>query len=672
MSQSIKIRNIAVIGHSGEGKTSLIEDILFNCKAIERIGKIREGTTAMDYDEQEIARGMSIGLSVFSSEFKGYRFNLIDVPGFDDFEGEQVAAMRAADSALIVSGIDGSLSVGTEKALKYCLRHHVPVMIFMNGTDKENADYFGTLAAVRAKYPKRTAPIQTPIMQGNKMIGYINVLTHIAYRFSENGPVETEIPTEMKEGLKNVYGQLTEAAAESDDTLLEKFFDEGMLSREEVMQGVKKGIMAGAIIPILAGSTFCNKGVFNLMDEMIDILPAPCEVVKTPRGEASDRVCINVFKTLSDAFVGRMNLIKVIHGTLKNGDVLKNLNTDTEERITSIYRMKGKKQEAVSNLAEGEIGAVSKLSNTFTGDTLTNGNFEKLPPIDFPVPMYAVAISAEKSGEEEKLFSGLSKLMDEDKTLRLEKNTETGETLLWGMGETQIDVIISKLKSKFKVNAAVSIPKIAYRETIRGTCEAEGKHKKQSGGHGQYGHVKMRFEPYAEDFKFEEEVVGGSVPKTYIPAVEKGILENIRHGVLAGYPVVGVKAILTDGSYHDVDSSELAFKIAAGIAYKVGIAKARPVLLEPIYEYDITVPDQYTGDVMGDINKRRGKILGMDSAEDNQVIHAEVPESGMMRYAVELRSMTQGRGVYARRFARYEEVPQQIAEKIIAAYGEKR
>lgn len=673
-----RIRNIAVIGHTGEGKTSLCETMLFNMKATDRIGTVSDGTTVMDYDEQEIARNISISLAVSCGEWKDCKLNLIDVPGFYDFFGEQISAVETADSALIVSGASGTMSVGTEKAVKMCLEKKIPMMIFINAIDKENADYFGTVEAIRAKYPRRSAPMQIPLMESGKMRGYVNALSHEAFRFTDSGPMPCELPADMAEPLKNVYAHLMESAAESDDELLEKFFAEGALDKSDVIRGIKRGIMDGKLIPILAGSATGNKGVFNLMDEIVDVLPSPAEknlIIggKELKVSAHGKPVVHVFKTVVDPFVGRLNLIKVLTGTLKAGDTLKNLTSGEDERISSLYILKGKKQEPTSNLTAGDIGAVSKLNSTVTGDTLGVDDAFRLPPIDFPCPVFSMAVRAVKSGEEDKIFSGLNRLMDEDKTIHLEKNIETGETILSGLGETHIDVIINKLKNKFKVEAAVATPKIAYRETIRKTVDnVEGKHKKQSGGHGQYGHVKMRFEPIADGFEFDEEVVGGSVPKQYIPAVEKGLRENLAHGVLAGYPVIGLKAVLTDGSYHDVDSSEMAFKMAASIAFKEGLIKASPVIMEPICECAVTVPDSYTGDIMGDINKRRGRILGMDTNGDSQTVHAEVPESEMFKYATDLRSMTQGRGEFTVRFVRYEEVPPANVAKIIETAAKER
>lgn len=665
-----RIRNIALVGHSGEGKTSIAECILYNAKSTDRIGKTSNGTTVMDFDEQEIARQISVSLSVAYAVWKDVKINLIDVPGFPDFEGEQTCAMRAADAALIVTGLSGVVTVGTEKALDYCLKHSVPAFLFLNGTDKENANYSGTLRALTEKYPRKIAPLQIPVMDGIRMAGYIDSLHAKAYLFTDSGPREVPVPEEMQTELDNARGKLAEVAAENDEELLEKFFNEGTLSQDEIIKGVRIGIANNQAIPLVSGSAECNKGIFNLMDLLVECMPAPNNrKVRTTDGElevSSDgKTAATVFKTIVDPFVGKLNLIKVLRGRVSTGTTLLNSEKQQEERISSLYILKGKKQEPVSELLAGDIGALAKLTATDTGNTLCAPDAAvQLPPMTFPKPVYRMAVYAQKQGEEDKIFQGLYRLMEEDPTIRLEKHHETGEMLLTGLGDIHLDVILQKLKSKFKVIALLKDPKIPYRETIRKKADAEGKHKKQSGGHGQYGHVKMRFEPYPDgDFLFEEEVVGGTVPKSYIPAVEKGIRECIAHGVLAGYPVVNLKAVLYDGSYHDVDSSEMAFKLAASLAYREGLKNASPVMLEPIYSLDVTVPEAFLGDIMGDLNKRRGRILGIDLNEDgNQIIHAEAPLAEILKYATDLRSMTQGRGSYDSAFLRYEEYNGKLKE----------
>lgn len=678
--KSADIRNIAVIGHSGEGKTSVCEAILFNGKATDRLGKVTDGNTVTDYDEQEIARKMSISLSLAYTMWEGVKINLLDVPGFYDFEGEENEALRAAGGALIVTSASGSVSVGAEKAIEKCLKNKIPMVLFINGMDKENADYKGTVDALSEKYAGKIAPIQIPLMDGNKMIGYINALTEKAFRFSEEGLKEIPIPDSMKQTLADMQASLTETAAENDDALLDKYFGEGTLSKEEIIHGIRKGIYNVNTIPVMAGSALQNRGIINLMGEIVKYMPS-AEERKEVLASAVDKdeligitcepdapFAAQVFKTVVDPFVGKLNVMKVFRGSLKSGPTVYNSTTGKTERINQIYLLKGKKQEPVSELDAGDIGAVNKLNATNTGDTLCDESAKiKFDPIHFPRPVLWMAIYAEKKGEEDKIFQGLNKLAEEDYTFTVTKNQETGEMLIGGQGETHLDVINKKLKAKFNVSAALKTPKIAYRETIRKKVEAEGKHKKQSGGHGQYGHCKVRFEPFDGDFEFAEEVVGGSVPKQYIPAVEKGLIECLPHGVLAGYPVTGLRAVLYDGSYHDVDSSEMAFKLAAALAFKEGLKNASPCLLEPIMRLKIAIPENFLGDIMGDMNKRRGRILGIDMMEGMQIVNAEAPQAEIQKYATDLRSMTQGRGKFMAELARYEEVPAPEAEKIIKA-----
>lgn len=678
--KSADIRNIAVIGHSGEGKTSVCEAILFNGKATDRLGKVTDGNTVTDYDEQEIARKMSISLSLAYTMWEGVKINLLDVPGFYDFEGEENEALRAAGGALIVTSASGSVSVGAEKAIEKCLKNKIPMVLFINGMDKENADYKGTVAALTEKYAGKIAPIQIPLMEGNKMIGYINALTEKAFRFSEEGLKEISIPDSMKQTLADMQASLTETAAENDEALLDKYFGEGELTKEETIHGIRKGIYNVNTIPVMAGSALQNRGIINLMGEIVKYMPS-AEERKEVLASAVDKdelvgitcepdapFAAQVFKTVVDPFVGKLNVMKVFRGSLKAGSTVYNATTGKTERINQIYLLKGKKQEPVNELDAGDIGAVNKLNATNTGDTLCDESAKiKFDPIHFPRPVLWMAIYAEKKGEEDKIFQGLNKLAEEDYTFTVTKNKETGEMLIGGQGETHLDVINKKLKAKFNVSAVLKTPKIAYRETIRKKVEAEGKHKKQSGGHGQYGHCKVRFEPFDGDFEFAEEVVGGSVPKQYIPAVEKGLIECLPHGVLASYPVTGLRAVLYDGSYHDVDSSEMAFKLAAALAFKEGLKNSSPCLLEPIMRLKIAIPENFLGDIMGDMNKRRGRILGIDMIENMQLVNAEAPQAEIQKYATDLRSMTQGRGKFMAELARYEEVPAPEADKIIKA-----
>ena len=671
------IRNIAIVGHSGEGKTTLMEAMLLNGGSIERMGRTDAGNTVSDFDEQEIARKISISLSVAYTSWQGVKLNLIDVPGFYDFEGEFNEAMRASGAALVVTGAGGTLTVGAEKAISQCIRAKKPLIVFINGMDKENADYHGTVHALAEKYKSKIAPIQIPIMEGSKMTGVVNALTGKAFHFTQAGPEEIPVPELYVRDLEEMQHSLMETAAENDDALLEKYFEDGFLSREDTIHGIRKGIYSINVIPVMAGSALQNKGVINLMNEIVKYLPEAAERAELPATDLikdvvvgipsteEGKFCAQVFKTAVDPFVGKMNYLRVCRGTLKAGMSVLNPNTNTTERISTVYLVRGKKLEAVNELNAGDIGAVSKLANTGTGDTLCDESAPvQFDPIPFPKPVLFMAVTAAVRGTEDKVFSGLNRLAEEDKSFTVIKDLETGETLAGGQGEVHLDVIKKKLKAKFGADAEFKVPAVAYRETIRKSATAEGKYKKQTGGHGQYGHCKMRFEPCAKDFEFAEEVVGGSVPKQYIPAVEKGIVECLPHGVLAGYPVIRVKAVLYDGSYHEVDSSEAAFKAAAELAFKEGIKNASPVLLEPLSRMRIAVPEQFVGDVMGDLNKRRGRIIGMEAQDEMQVITAEAPKAEILTYATSLRSMTQGRGKFSESFARYEQAPEGVLQNL--------
>ena len=678
MSNFESIRNIAVVGHSGEGKTTLCEAMLLNGGAIDRMGKVPDGTTVSDYDELEKAKKMSIYTSCAYLTWKDVKINLIDLPGYYDFEGERNEGLRAAGGALLVIGANGVLPIGAESIVDYCLKLGKPLIIFINGMDKDNANYLGTVQALRAKYAGKIAPIQIPIMEGGKMQGCINALQEKAYLFKDNGAQEIEIPADMADQVEEMKASLMETAAENDEILLDKFFETGELTREETIQGIRIGIASVNTIPVMAGSAFQNRGVINLLNEIVTYMPKARERLNTlatnEKGEMvnvrtnkDEPFAAQVFKTVIDPFSGKLSYLKSFRGVLKSGSTVWNSNTETEERIGQIYALRGKKMEPVDELATGDIGAVNKLGNTNTGDTLCDPSAKvKFPAIFFPKPTLFMAVSAAQKGDEDKVFSGLAKLKEEDYTFSIEKSPETAEMVLGGQGDIQLELLAKKVKSRYGVEMKLTEPKIAYRETIRGKAEAEGKHKKQSGGHGQYGHVKIRFSPCEEEFEFGEEVVGGAVPKNYFPAVEKGLREAMEHGPLAGYPVTGLKAVLYDGSYHDVDSNELSFKMAASIAYKEGLKNAKPVLLEPVYSLKIAIPSDYLGDVMGDINKRRGRIMGTDTEGERTVITAEVPLSEIKTYTMELRSLTRGSGKFVSEFLGYEDVPPMLVDKIVA------
>ena len=681
---SENIRNIAIVGHSGAGKTSLAEAILFNGKTIDRLGKTSEKNTVMDYDEQEMARGISISLSCAYTYWRDVKINVIDVPGFYDFEGEFEEAMRAVGSAILVADASGDIAVGSEKVVDYCIRRHIPLMIFVNGIDKENADYVKTVEAFKQKYGKKISPTHLPIIRDGKMKGYVSVISSKAFEFTQGGRNEVAVPQNMADELASLKEILTESAAESSEALLDKYLSDGVLTNDEIVSGVKSGLKQGETIPIMGGSALQNMGVINLLHEIVDLLPSPFDrrpVMATSiasdetQGEVYSVVCDTekpfagqVFKTVADPFVGKLNMIRVFTGTLKTGMTVVNATTGEKERINSLYLMKGKKQESVDELVAGDIGAVNKLNNTNTGDTLCDEKFQvKFYDIPLPKPVITMAIAA-KGSDEDKVFQGLNRLAEEDLTFKVEKDKETGEMVIRGQGETQLDILCKKLKAKFGCEAVLSTPKVAFKETIKGVAEAEGKHKKQSGGAGQFGVVNIKFEPGAADgeFEFVNAIVGGAVSKPFAQATEKGLREAMQKGVLAGYPMTDLKCTLFDGKEHPVDSKEVAFVSAAKLAYDEGVRAAKPVILEPVYSYKILVPDNYTGDILGDMNKRRGRILGMEMVEGLQEISAEAPLIEMLKYATDLRSMTQGRGKFSAEFLRYEEVPFSAQEKIIA------
>lgn len=673
------IRNVAVIGHSGEGKTTLCEAMLFNGGMIDRMGKTEDGTTVMDYDELEKLKKLSVNTAVAYLIWKGVKINLLDLPGFYDFEGERHEGLAACGAAILVIGANGVLPIGAESVVDYCLKLNKPLVIFINGMDKANADYTGTVNALREKYAGKLAPIQIPIIADGKMTGYVNAIQERAYKFSTQGPQEIPVPAELKKYMEEMQASLMESAAENDEILLDKYFQDGKLSKDDTVHGIRKGILTGGVIPVMAGSALQNRGVINLLDEIVRYMPNANErrnalatdlladELISVECEENAPFAAQVFKTVYDSYSGKMNYIKVFRGKLKAGSTVFNPNTQTEERIGQIFILRGKKTETVTELTAGDIGAVNKLTNTDTNHTLCAiGTSIQFDPIRFPRPTLSLAVKPANKGDEDKMFSGFNKMREEDYTFAVEKRADTGELVLSGQGEVHLEVLAKKLKSRYGIGVTLSEPKIPYRETIRAVANAEGKHKKQSGGHGQYGHCKVRFEPCEEDFVFGDEVVGGAVPRQYIPAVEKGLRECMAKGVLAEYPVIGVKAVLYDGSYHDVDSSEMAFKAAAALAFKDGIKNAKPVLLEPVVKLKVAVAGEYLGGVMGDISKRRGRISESSTEGNITTVVAEVPLSEITKYATDLRGLTRGQGKFSTEFLRYEEVPPQIAEKVVA------
>ena len=671
------IRNIGVFGHGGEGKTTLTEAMLFNAGLLERLGKVENGNTTTDYDPEEVKRTISINCALAPFEWNDVKVNLIDAPGFFDFYGEVAAAMRLADSALIVVGAVSGPVVGTEKAMDMCKKSGKARMIVVNQMDRENANFNKVMDELNAKFGPSVVPIQLPIMEGGKLIGYVDTVHMVAKKFDGKGEKEMDIPAALADKAQSVYEALTEAAAETDEELMEKFFEEGELSREEIIAGLNNGVLSGDITPVCCCAAQPNIGVYTLMNNLINYMPS-ADMVKAPKAvnpKTGDAVEVKqdgkfagqVVKTVVDQF-GKYSIIKVYSGVLSLESSLYNTREEKAEKATAPALMRGKKVTPMDKLIAGDIGVLSKLQFTATGDTLCDASAPvQFEEIDFPKPCISLAVSAKKQGEEDKVFAGLNKLLEEDPTMAMEKNVETGDVLICGLGEVHLDVLCAKLKNKSGVEAQISDPRIPYRETIRATAEAEGKHKKQTGGSGQFGVVNMRFEPLTngEEFEFVNAIVGGVVPKEYIPAVEKGTREAMKHGVLAGYPMIGVKATLFFGKYHPVDSKEVAFKSAARLAYKEACAKAQPALIEPIYQYNITVPNEYTGAIMGDLSSRRGRVLGMNPCDEGTEVVAEAPLSEMFKYATDLRSMTQARGSFKSEFVRYEDVPAFEAKKII-------
>lgn len=657
------IRNVALIGHGGEGKTSLAEAMMFDGKAIDRLGRVDDGNATMDFDQEEIARKISIGMGLGYTEWKGTKINILDTPGSFDFEGEVVAALHVADGAVIVTSANGSLSVGCEKAIEMIGERKLPAILFVNAVTKENANYIETISAIRERY-KKVVSAEIPVVENYKMTGIVSVLDGKAFDMNGN---EMPIPAAYKDAFEEARLELVEMAAETSDELMEKYFEDGDLSEEDVLQGIRVAVENASVILAFGGSATQNVGITNLMDRIVSILPAPA--VK------QDVASLQVFKTIVDPFVGKLLMFKVMGGTINSGDILLNANNDKQERISSIYCIRGKKQDAVDKFNAGDIGAVAKLGYTKTCDTLCDpANKVVLDPIPFPVPTISLAVNAVKKDDEEKVISAVYKVLDEESTARIEKNAETNETLLQGLGETQLDIIIKKVKNKYGLDAILREPRVSYRETIRRSAEATGRHKKQNGGSGQFGQCSVRFEPGAEDgvFEFVDAVVGGAIPRQYIPAVEKGLREAIKQGVLAGYPLINVKATVFDGKYHPVDSKEIAFISAAKLAYDEGINAAGPYFLEPIMDVKIIVPSSYLGDVLGDISKRRGAIKFTEEVNGKQIISASVPQAEMLKYATDLRSMTQGRGKFTMEFAEYQEVPASNNDKIIEDAKKRR
>ena len=675
-----KVRNVCLLGHGGAGKTTFAEAMLFISGGTDRFGSVVDGNTVMDFDAEEIKRKISISTALAPVEWKGMKINIIDTPGYFDFAGEMLEGLAVADGAAILVGAKDGLQVGTEKAWEAVEQKKLPRMFVISKLDEENSDFSKVFDQLKDKFGKSVIALQIPYVENGKVAGIINVPKMKIVTFNGKEYQEKDVPDNLKGEVESYKEGIFEAVAETSEELMEKYFAGEPFTDEEVAQGIKLGVKAGEITPVLCTTAVQKLGVRLFLDAVMDYIPAHIEketvsarnsnnepvTLKTSESEA---LAVQVFKTIVDPFVGKISFLKVIAGTLSADTTVYNPKKDKTEKIGSLFVMKGKQQLNVNRLACGDIGAVAKLTVTETNDTLcTKEKPVILEEIKFPEPMLGMAVLPKAKGDEEKISSGLQRLLEEDPTFKMELNTETKQTLIYGLGDQHLDVITSKLKNKFKVDVELVTPKTPYRETIRKKVRVEGKHKKQSGGHGQFGVVVIEFEPgESEDLTFEEKIFGGAVPKQYFPAVEKGLRESMQKGVLAGYPVVNLKATLVDGKYHEVDSSEMAFKIAASLAYKEGMKQANPVLLEPICHVEVVVPDSYMGDIIGDLNKRRGRVLGMNPYGNGlQQVVAEVPQAEMLRYATDLRSITQGRGSYTMKFERYEEAPPHVAEKVIA------
>ncbi|ADC91596.1 elongation factor G [Mageeibacillus indolicus] len=681
-----QIRNLAIMGHSGAGKTSFAEACFFNAKLVERLGKVTDGNTVMDFDPEEMRRHISINTSVASLEWDNKKFTWLDTPGDFDFMGEVASALRVADSALIVISAKSGVTVGAEKAVRYLRKAGIPFAFFINKMDEENANYPKVMEDLRTHFGTRVTPMMVPILENNKMMGFVNSFNNHAHKLHPNGDLEDiDLPADMEAPLKEIFDGMMEHVAESSETLMEKYFAGEEFTPAEIDRGIFEAVQNADVYPVFCGSAARNWGVRYTMSKLGDYMPSPLqarpETAVTENGgsvelkvDPKGPLAAVVFKTIADPFVGRISFFRVYSGEIKNNESVYNAKYGKEERITGLATAFGQKSKPTDCIKAGDIGAVTKLTVTRTGDTLSSkAKPLTLPGVEFPPPALSMAVLPVAKGDEEKIMAGLRRIQDEDPSFIVENNPETKQMILSGVGEIHLDVIKAKLKNKFKVDCLLEEAKVPYRETIRKKFKAQGKHKKQSGGHGQYGDVWIEFEPCeeAEKLIFEEKVFGGSVPKAYFPAVEKGLMEAVEHGVLAGYPVVHVKATLLDGSYHDVDSSEMAFKIAANLAYKAAMPKAGPVILEPISNVKIWVPENYLGDIMSDLNKRRGRIMGIEPKSEMQVVSAEVPTSELSHYATDLRSMTQGRAWFGAEFARYEQAPDIVAQKVIADAKQK-
>lgn len=677
-----EIRNVALLSHMGAGKTSLVEGLLFAAGAISRLGKVEDGNTVSDFDSEEIRRRCSLQATPLYLFWKEHKINLIDTPGLLDFIGEIQSALPAVEGAFMLVSAVAGVEVGTELYWQNLEKRNIPRAFFINKIDKENTDFNKTLNELTEAFGKSVIPVQIPIGKEASFKGVVDLLRMKALYFQEQTGKfeEQEIPEELKKEAERAREKLIEAVTESDDTLLEKYLEGQEISEEELKTGLRKAIRECKVFPVLTGSAIRNQGSAALLDFILDYFPSPLDLGEVqatdPRTQSEITLKIDpqgplaalVWKTMADPYVGKINVLKIVSGTLRPDSRVWNSTKEIEEKVAQPFYLRGKTQEGAQEIIAGDIGAVSKLAETKTGDTLCLKDQPiLLPPIEYPKPVLSASVKPKSKGDEEKISNALARMMEEDPTIDVYRDTEVGQTILSGLGQSHLEATVERMKRKFGVDVILEPPKVAYKETIRTTVKAEGKYKKQTGGHGQYGHCFLEISPLerGKGFEFENRIVGGVIPKQYIPAVEKGVREAMEKGVLAGYPVIDIKVAVYDGSYHPVDSSELAFKIASSMAFKKGVADAKPVLLEPIMSVEVRVPEAYMGDVISDLNSKRGRILGMEAVGRTQVIKAQVPLAEMLTYANDLTSITQGRGYYTMEFSHYEEVPTQIAEGII-------
>ena len=677
-----KIRNVAFVGHGGVGKTSLVEAILFACGATTRLGRVDDGTTTTDFDPDEIKRKISLNTAAAFCDHKGHRLNLIDTPGYGDFVADARAGLRVASAAVVVVDAVAGVQVQTEKVWKFANDYSLPRAIVINRLDRERADFGRTLESLQKRLKGRLVPLQLPIGSESGFLGIVDLIAMKALVYADGKVKEGEIPGDLVESAKSQREKLTEAAAETDDDLLAKYLEEGSIGEPEMLEALRKAIGSGGVVPVLCASATRSIGVGPLLDLIVKEFPSPAdqgEVEGTdPRTKAAARrapdpkapLCAVVFKTISDPHVGKLSVFRVYSGTLRSDGQIFNATRDSRERIGHLGWLSGKTQKGVETLGPGEIGVVAKLKDTLTGDTLCDeAHPVVLPGISFPEPAISFAIQPKSRGDEDKISTALHRMAEEDPTLHHHYDPETKQLLVSGMGQLHVEVVVERMKRKYNVDVSLLPPRIPYKETVKGRSEVQGKYKKQTGGRGQYGDTWLRVEPLARGggFEFVDDIFGGAIPRNFIPSVEKGVRDCMKRGILAGYPVVDLKVTLYDGSYHDVDSSDMAFQIAASMGLQKGFMEARPCLLEPVMNVEVTAPSEGAGDVIGDLNGRRGRIVGMEPDGDVVAVRAQVPMSEMLTYESTLRSMTGGRGGYSMEFSHYEEVPGQLAEKVVAA-----